>query len=947
MSQIPVTGIGIQEKVAQLPRQDSPVLPQYPLIVQIFIIATAYCVIGRLSLLLAIPPGYASAIWPPAGIALTGVLLCGFRVWPGIVLGSFLANIWTAIDTTSVPALLASAGLTTSIGLGAALQALLGAYLVRRFVGFPSALDRDRDIAKFLVLGGPISCLVSATWGVTSLLLGGVIPRTNYLFNWWTWWVGDTIGALTVTQLILVWTAEPRQVWRRRRLSVALPLAITFAVVIIFFVQVRAWEQDRFKLEFEQRAGILAHTLVSSFNNYIDVLHAIENFYASSHGVDRQAFRTFVQSLLARHPGIQALSWDRRVADTQRLAYEEAVRQEGYTDFQITEQNAQGLMVRAEQRPEYITVSYIEPYQGNENALGYDVASDVERLEVLRRVRDTGEPGATGRISLVQETGEQFGLLIFLPIYGNELPHATATERRQNLRGYATGVFRIRDMLEASLPRSAGQRIALRLYDETAVAGKRLLYSHQWPAQRNTSRAVDEANEESPVRPQWDATVEVAGRRWTLRFAPTLEYLAAQRTWPAWLVLACGLLLAGLLGAFLLVLTGRTASIERTNTALQREIAGHRRTEAALLERETRTRAILETAVDGIITIDQRGIVESFNPAAERLFGYTAAEAVGQNIRMFMPPPYREEHTGYLTRYQRTGEKKIIGIGREVTGQRKDGTTFPMELAVSEVRLEGRQLFTGIVHDITERHHAQEELARANDELRRSNQELEHFAYVASHDLKAPLRGITQLATWIEEDLTPVLEPDTRRKMALLHGRVRRLEALLDDLLQYSRAGRGAEVVKCVDTRALVADIVTLLAPPGGFIITVADTLPVFDTAAEPLWQVFMNLIGNAIKHHDRPDGRIEVAGQDQGECYEFRVTDDGPGIPSAFHTKIFQMFQTLRPRDEVEGSGMGLAIAKKVVEGQGGTIHVESDASRAGTTMRFTWRKQWQGRHT
>ncbi len=947
MSQPPVTVIRMQEQTASLPYQDPPSPLPYPLIVQILIIATAYCVIGRLSLLLAVPPGYASAIWPPAGIALTGILLCGFRAWPGIVLGSFLVNIWTSLNTVSVLAVLGSVTLTASIGMGAALQALFGASLVRRFVGFPSALDRDHDIAMFLVFGGPVSCLVSATWGVTSLLLAGAIPWTHYVFNWWTWWVGDTIGALTVTQLLLVWTAEPRQVWRRRQLSVALPLGITFAVVIVFFVYVRTWEEDRSKLAFEQRVGTLAQTLRESFDDYLDVLHSIKSFYASSRGVTRQDFHTFAKHLFARHPGIQALSWDSRVSDAQRHSYEEAVRREGYANFQITELNELGQIVRAVQRPEYIAVSYIEPYRGNESALGYDAASDAERLKALHRARDTGEPSATGRSMLVQETGQQSGLLIFLPIYSTGLPHATVEERRQNLQGYATGVFRIGDMVEASLPSATRQDIALQLYDESALLGTRLLYSHPGLPQGSLRRAGDEAERENATRLQWDFTFAMAGRQWTLRFSPTLAYVAAQRTWQAWLVLACGLLLAGLLGAFLLLLTGRTASIERANTALEREIAEHRRTEEALLEREARTRAILDTAVDGIITIDEQGKIESLNPAAERLFGYVAAEALGQNIRMFMPAFYREEHADYLARYLRTGEKKVIGIGREVTGQRKDGTIFPMELAISEVRLQGRRLFTGIVHDITERQRAQAELACANDELRRSNQALEHFAYAASHDLKAPLRSITQLATWIEEDLTHVLEPHTRQKMALLHSRIRRLAALLDALLQYSRVGQGAEVPKRVDTRALVTDIVTLLSPPAAFIVTVADTLPTFDTAEEPLWQVFMNLIGNAIKHHDRPDGRVEITVLDQGEWYEFCVTDDGPGIPSAFHTKMFQMFQTLRPRDEVEGSGMGLAIAQKVVEAQGGTIRVESDAVHRGTTLRFTWRKWWQGRHT
>jgi signal transduction histidine kinase len=135
-------------------------------------------------------------------------------------------------------------------------------------------------------------------------------------------------------------------------------------------------------------------------------------------------------------------------------------------------------------------------------------------------------------------------------------------------------------------------------------------------------------------------------------------------------------------------------------------------------------------------------------------------------------------------------------------------------------------------------------------------------------------------------------------------------------------------------------DIVMLLAPPPGFTVTLPEALPTFSTAAEPLRQVFLNLIGNAIKHHDRPHGRLTITVQEQGEWYEFLVTDDGPGIPPAFHTKIFQMFQTLKPRDEVEGSGIGLAIVKKVVEGQGGTVRVESDGICRGTTMRFTWRK-------
>src|SRR5215813_785107 len=169
---------------------------------------------------------------------------------PGIVLGSFLANVWTAFDPTTLVSLLMSLALPTSLGLGTALQALVGVWLVRRVVGFPTALDQGRHVAACLGLGGPVSCLIGATWGVTSLLAGGRIPWTAGLVHWWTWWVGDTIGTLVVIPLLLVWTAAPRSVWRRRQCTVVLPLGVAFVLVVIFFVHARAVEQTRMQLDF-------------------------------------------------------------------------------------------------------------------------------------------------------------------------------------------------------------------------------------------------------------------------------------------------------------------------------------------------------------------------------------------------------------------------------------------------------------------------------------------------------------------------------------------------------------------------------------------------------------------------------------------------------------------------------------------------------------------------
>ncbi len=223
-------------------------------------------------------------------------------------------------------------------------------------------------------------------------------------------------------------------------------------------------------------------------------------------------------------------------------------------------------------------------------------------------------------------------------------------------------------------------------------------------------------------------------------------------------------------------------------------------------------------------------------------------------------------------------------------------------------------------------------------ELKRSNQELDQFAYVASHDLKAPLRAIDHLAHWISEDAGDSLPATAQQHLARLRGRVKRLDKLLDDLLDYSRAGRIQYQREAVQTGVLLQNSIELLGPPPGFQITLDEVMPTLTTVPVPLETVLRNLIGNAIKHHHNPsEGRVHVSAQVQEQWVTFTITDNGPGIEPAFHQRIFQLFQTLKPRDEVEGSGIGLAIVKKTIESLGGTIEVESSVG-SGTTFRFTW---------
>ncbi|HEX4794436.1 MAG TPA: PAS domain S-box protein [Humisphaera sp.] len=383
---------------------------------------------------------------------------------------------------------------------------------------------------------------------------------------------------------------------------------------------------------------------------------------------------------------------------------------------------------------------------------------------------------------------------------------------------------------------------------------------------------------------------------------------------------------------------------DRTNfTGIARDISDVRNAMRRLEESEGRTRAILDAAVDAILTIDEVGTVESMNPSAEKLFGYSRPEVIGHNVKMLMPAPYQEEHDGYLTNYLTTGRRKIIGIGREVVGRRKDGSTFPMHLAVSELKLGDRRVFTGIARDISD-------VRNAINELTRSNQELDDFAYIASHDLKEPLRGIHNYATFLLEDYGEKVDEEGREKLDTLRRLTQRMDALLDALLEFSRVGRGEFVARETsmdDVLAEVLESIRITVKEGGIDIRVPRPLPLVRGDRVLLGEVVRNLITNAMKYNDKAEKWIEIGflhPHEPGwpEAFERRgialfVRDNGIGIADKHHESVFRMFKRLHARDAFGGgTGVGLTIVKKIVDRHAGKIWLNSIPGE-GTTFLFS----------
>jgi PAS domain S-box-containing protein len=891
----------------------------------ILIVFLAYFVPAKLGFLIALPPDNATAIWPASGIAAAGVVFFGYRALPGVFLGSIIANLNNFLSVAEIlsPKILDFIDTTSWIALGAIIESFTVVLIIRKLIGYPSSLSHWRDILILFVVAGMVGSIPSPTIGVTALHIKGIIPLNNYFYNWWTWWIGNSLGIIVCTPILVAMFTPTQYISIKRKILIAIPLVSVFTIVVILFLNASSWEHKKLQQELENEVSNAITRLENKITTYIEETSAISNFYLAYDRADRSNFKYLIGNILKKSPELYSLQWAPKMDESSKDEFIDKAKKDG-VDYTIKKYSGKKPLYEKKDDTIFFPVYYSESCDVTYNDLGYDIYSDPELQKYIERTISTGKLEISDVFKFTNVQNALSVIMFFKPVFDHNLIDPSKSNQ-SNIKGIIVETFRVKDLFHDFVKGLEEKGIEIELLDSNS---------------QNKTTIITSLDDKHKYSLNATATISFEDKNWQGIFKQKTEYLISHKEWHLWYLLFAGLVFTAISAILTMVITGYSENIEKLVNKKTKD----------LKESQTRFQLAVEGTRDGIwdwIDVEKNEVY--WSPQFFKLLGYENEE-IESSYKTFMSLIHQDDEPKMLKAIdEHFNHNKPFEIECRLMHKSGSYRWFQVKGLLTINSDTGIKRMTGSISDISDRKYTERKLQKAKEEAESATKMKSEFLATMSHEIRTPMNGIIGITELI---LDTKLTIQQKRYLDNLLQSAENLLEILNDILDFSKVEAGQMELEMLpfNLKTTVQDVVDLLSPKAnqkGLELSIDFQKHVNEFLvgdAMRIKQILHNLIGNAIKFTE--SGQITII-VDNNPLYVapkgksmvmISVKDTGIGLTKEQAKLIFNKFvqadsSTTR---KYGGTGLGLAICQKFVTLLGGEISVESEVN-IGTTFSFT----------
>jgi len=886
----------------------------------------AYFVPGKLGFLLALPPDNSTAIWPSSGFASAGIILLGYKALPGVFFGSLILNLINLNQKLSIleifsPAVLNSLTAPGFIAIGATLESFTVAYIIRRFIGFPSSLSHWRDALVLFLGAGLIGAIPSPTIGITMFYLKGFIASSEYWYSWCSWWIGNSLGIIAIAPVLVTLFSPKKYISSRRKLYIAVPLLVMLSVIALVFNSTSVYEVKKLQQNLELQAKNTTIKFEYEIAVKIKEIEAVKSFFEASDFISRLEFREFVKNF-ADSSSTHSLQWVFKVNQNDISSLIELTKKDGVKNFAIT--NKEGQNVKQRSNKIYYPVLYSEPYNKTMHEIGFDVESD-NRYRTALSIAAKTEKIVVAEVYTKGQNDIMF--TVFNTIYDNKTKSLSTENKVKKVAGFIVGTYYLDKIIKNFSEELKLKGIEFTIFDQASSTKNKIL--------------IYKSFEKEPESLLFAFTsIDIGGRMWTIKFEQTKGYLVAHKEWYLWYLLLVGLGMQALVSILTLIITGYSDTIE----------GFVKKQTFDLKESETRFQLAIKGTRDGIWDwVDTSKEEQYWSPQFFKLLGYepNELEATRSNFMKIIHPDDVEKVEAVFSSHIFKGRTFDIEHRMFKKSEKYNWYQFRGIIIVDHDYATKRM--TGSITDISDRKSTEKKLKQAKEEAESATRMKSDFLATMSHEIRTPMNGIIGTTELV---LDTNLTPQQRGYMDNVLYSAENLLEILNDILDFSKieAGKMDLEMNPFDFKRAAQEVVDLLIPRTLkknlklSLIYKKDTQEYLIGDSMRIRQILYNLVGNAIKFTEGGSVTITVENQaavipPEGKAMIMvSVQDTGVGLTKEQRRSIFNKFvqadsTTTR---KFGGTGLGLAICQMLVSMMGGEIGVDSEPGQ-GSIFSFT----------